>query len=444
MSEFVVLVPAGMTVDFDRSPGAPPARVTAAGAWTAHVFALRDLPAVAQEPRAIRPERHLPSVTVRAQASRQSLLEPWDERLAAALAAASPALRQWRDDTLVTAPGADGRGRWRHLAQRIGREIEQDHAGGPPGDPNVALAQQKGDRAAIFYAVARLAGADACLVRANALVRDGAPDLPDPADYSMQLVSVALPDGASLWYDPGLEGGVVDNVRSGLRGRRGYLAGCGRADRSVVVPALGQGQDRRDIAVQLQWAADGSVTGSVTEALHGATAAYVGQWLVDAPPAEHAKLPTQLAGGVFPGLELTLGRTERSADGDELRITYTVAAGADGGRARSLDLGLYPSEIGKTFAVLERRATPLSFGFTQDLRVLLTVQSATGSIALPAAVSAEHPQLSWSRSVRAIPGGATVEFALRADAGVVTPQSYALFARAARAADAAEILRLSR
>lgn len=443
-SEFVVLVPAGLAVQFDRSPGAPVAKVVPAGAWTAHVFALRDLPAVAQEPRAIRPERLVPSVTVRAQASLPALVEPWDERLAAALAAASPAARQWLSDLLAVAAGADGLQRWQHLARRIAREIEHDHAGGPPGDPNAAIAQQKGDRAAVFYALARLAGADACLVRANALVRDGASDPPDPADYAMELVTVALPDGASLWYDPGLEGGVLDHVRSGLRGRRALLVGCGRAQREVTVPALGVGRDRRDIAVNLQWAGDGAITGTVTETLHGATAAYVGQWLAEVPASEHSKLPAQLASGVFPGLELAFGASRHDPVNGNLQVTYSVHGKADPSRTRMLDLGLYPSEIGKTYAVLERRRTPMSFGFAQDLRIQLTVHGGAEPILAPTLAAADHPLLAWSRCARAVAGGVVVEFALRAEAGVVTPSDYPAFARAARGADAAEILRLYR
>ncbi|MBM4345685.1 MAG: hypothetical protein FJ100_20115, partial [Deltaproteobacteria bacterium] len=444
ISELVVLVPAGVPVQFDRSPSAPSARVVAAGAWTAHVFTTRDLPAVAQEPRAIRPERHVPSVTVRAAASLSALLEPWDERLAVAQAAPTLPLRQWLDDVRAANPGGDGRQRWRHLARRIARDIEHDHGGGPPGDPNATLAQGKGDRAALFYTLARLAGADACLVRANALVRDGAPEVPDPADFSMQLVVVPLPDGASLWYDPGLEGGVVDHVRSGLRGRRGYVVGCHRADRTVVVPALGVGLDLRDIAVDLQWAGDGAVTGTVTETLYGATAAYVGGWLAEASPQDRAKLPAQLAGGVFPGMDLTLVETASHPDGGALRIRYGVAGKPDAARARTLDLGLFPSEIGKTYAVLERRQTPLSFGFAQDLRVRVAVHSAAGPMTTPPAAQGEHRLLAWSRRAHAEGDNLTMEFRLQAEAGVVAAGQYAAFSRVARGADAAEVVRLAR
>ena len=445
LAEFVVLAPKGVVPQFALSPSAPQPRIVSAGVWTAHIFTTRDQPQAPTEPRAIRPQRAVPSVGCTVGADQATLLQPWDERLAAMTATRTSVSRQWLQQLQAQSSTATGgRGRWQWLATKIANEIENDHESGPPGDANAALARQKGDRAAVFYALASQAGADVCLVRANPLVRDGAVGPPEPADFTMQLVSVALPDGASLWYDPGLEGGIVDHVRSGLRGRSAWLAGCNRPERSGVVPGLGAGLDRRDIDVQLQWLADGSVTAKVVDTLHGATGAYVRQWLQETGRADHPTLANQLAATAFPGMPIQFDSAVPATHGGPTVVRYSVAAGADAQRRTSLDLALYPSEIGKNFAVLQKRTTPMSFGLAHDLHVRLRVDNRGPKLAPIAGGQGLAALLRWQRRAEHTATGLDIEFRLRAEAGVVHSDAYAQFAQCARDADAAEILRLTR
>ena len=445
LAEFVVLAPKGVVPQFALSPSAPQPRIVVAGAWTAHIFATRDQPQAPTEPRAIRPQRAVPSVGVTVGADQATLLQPWDERLAAMTTTRTPVSRQWLQQLQAqSSTAAGGRGRWQWLATKIANEIENDHESGPPGDANAALARQKGDRAAVFYALASQAGADVCLVRANPLVRDGAAGPLEPADFTMQLVSVALPDGASLWYDPGLEGGIIDHVRSGLRGRSAWFAGCNRPERSVLVPALGAGLDRRDIDVQLQWLADGSVTAKVVDTLHGATGAYVRQWLQETGRADHPTLANQLAATAFPGLPIQFDSAVPATHGGPTVVRYSVTAGVDAQRRTSLDLALYPTEIGKNFAILQRRTTPMSFGLAHDLHVRLRVDNRGPKLAPIAGGQGRAVLLHWQRRAEHTATGLDVEFRLRAEAGVVHSDAYAQFAQCARDADAAEILRLTR
>lgn len=442
LSEYVVLVPDGISAAFRPSVTAPTAEVRKVGAWTAHIFRTSNRPRARIEPKAVRPELQLPSVQVTGQGSLTAAVEPWDERLESAAREESPALDSWLD-LLRTRP--DGVQRWQFAAQRLARNVVQSHDGGLSGSPSVALNQQKGDRAAVFYALARRIGVPACVVRVRPLSRDPPLDPPDPVDFGLQLVRIQLPDGEH-WYDPGLEGGLLDHIRSGLRGRPGLLTGCGRPDpRQVVVPSLGQDQDRRVINGTLLWAADGKVEGAFAEHLTGAVAAWVRQYLTTAPEAERNALFVELGKGLLAGAQIQVSEIVGLSNlGGPLELKWTLKAPAAAQRVSTLSLGLFPSELGKEFAVLPSRTMPLLFGYGQDLQLTLSIVSPARPVRPPADLDGRDRLLSWSRRAASQAGGLTLQWSLAATPGVVAADAYQDFAKAARGADAAEIIRLER
>lgn len=442
-SELVVLVPDGVTATLEGSPSAPAANVKRVGPFTAYTYRALQVPRARMEQRAARPELALASVRLSAQADMRSILEPWQEALAAMIQKPSEMLLTWQQQAGLV---PDGPRRWQALAQRIGFHVKQQHEGGIPGSAAAALEHRQGDRAALFYTLARRLGADACLVRVRPLAREPAGLIADPIDWGMELVMIRMP-GRALWYDPGLEGGMLDHVRAGLRGRPGLLVGCQTAPEqlTVTVPRLGDGLDIRDIRADLLWSVDGAVTGRVQETLHGAVAALIRQHLATTPVAERDALVADLAGSAFPGLKLSwLEASGLDVENGPLVMRYSVAGQPSAQRQTSLDLGLYPAELGKTYAGLPQRRSALLLGYATDLRVQLRVHSPGKPILPVGSLKAHHRFVQTERTASPLPDGLQLEYHLAVTPGVVAPDDYPAAAEALRAVDTAEQLRLSR
>ena len=454
LSEYIVLVPQGLDAQLDASVAAGPATVKPLGAFTAYVFGRTALPRVRNEPRAARPERVLPTVRAMARPSLAALLEPWNEALAAYVQSRDLTLRSWQA-TLAQVP--ESMARWQKLAARLALTVQTAHEGGPPGRPETALAEGKGDRAAVFYTLARQVGVDACLVRVLPLARLPAPDplaahAPlDPDDYGLELVRLRVPlprtaTATEIWYDPGQDGGKLDHVRAGLRGRQGLLCGCATppADPRVTIPPLGEGQDGRQIEVTLDWAEDGHLAGIVHEQLRGAVASSVRAFLRGNGANDH-ELVQQLADGAFSGAALQLLEIEGLSGEGDIALAYEVTLAADRARADALDLDLWAEQLGQTYAQLPVRATPLLFSHTLDQQVTVRVRDATAAVhELPLDVALELANLRYSRRVRRDGATITVTRRLWSQPAVVPPAEYGAFAQSLRAIDAADRVRLRR
>ncbi len=442
-SELVVLVPDGVTATLEASAHAPAPDVKRVGEFTVYTYRAHQVPRARQEPRAARAELAVASVRLSAQANLASVVEPWQEALAAMVQRPSAQLQAWQEQAALQ---PEGRERWQALARRIAQHVKQQHEGGLPGSATAALDQRQGDRAALFYALARRLGADACLVRLRPLAREPASLAADPLDWPMELVVIRRA-GTDLWYDPGLEGGLIDHVRAGLRGRPGLLVGCQNpsAAAMVTVPPLGDGLDIREISGDLVWSADGAVTGHVQETLGGGVAALIRQFLASTPTGERDALLADLAGSSFPGLKLSwLGAWDLDSPSGPLVLRYGVTAKPSTQRETNLDLGLYPAELGKTYAGLPQRRTDLLLGYATDLRLQLRVHSLGKSIQPLGSLKAAHRLLQASRTTTALPDGLQLDYRLAVTPGLVGPEDYPAAAQALRAVDTAEQLRLSR
>ena len=454
LSEYIVLVPQGLPVHMDASPAAGPAVVKPMGAFTAYIFSRSALPRVRSEPRAARPERVLPTVRALARPGLAAAIEPWNEALAAYVTSRDPTLRAWRA-TLAQVP--DSLARWQKLAARLSLTVQNVHEGGPPGRPETALAEGKGDRAAAFYTLARQVGADACLVRVLPLARLPAPDpmapdaAVDPEDYGLQLVRlrVQLPQTATpteIWYDPVQDGGRLNHMRAGLRGRQGLLCGCPTPplDPRVTVPALGEGVDRRTIEVTLDWGEDGRLIGVVHERLQGAVASTVRVFL-RGNGGDQRDFVQQLADGAFNNAALQLLSIEGLAGDGDVSLAYEVTMAADRGRADALDLDLWAEQLGQAYGQLPSRTTPLLFSHALDQMVTVRVTNRGDAIGeLPLDVVVDLPDVRYQRRARR--DGAAVEVTRRlwSRPAVVQPDAYAAFAQSLRAIDAADHMRLRR
>jgi hypothetical protein len=452
LSEYIVLVPQGLQVALEASAAAGQAVVKPMGAFTAYIFSRSALPRVRNEPRAARPERVLPTVRALVRPSLAAALEPWNEALAAYVASRDATLRSWRA-TLAQAP--ESLTRWQKLAGRLALTVQNQHEGGPPGRPETALGESKGDRAATFYTLAKQVGADACLVRVLPLARMPAPDplavnaAVDPDDYGLELVRlrVQLPQTAAMteiWYDPAMDGGRLNHVRAGLRGRQGLLCGCAVPDVRVTVPPLGEDADRRVIDVVLDWDADGRLAGVVHERLEGAVAGMVRTFLRGNGGDDH-ELVVQLADTAFGNAALQLLSIDGLAGDGDISLAYEVTLAADRGRAEALELDLWAEQMGQAYGQLPTRNTPLLFSHALDQLVTVRVHNRGDAVGeLPLDVAVVLPDLRYDRRARRDGQAIVVTRQLWTRPAVVQPAQYPDFAKSLRAVDAADHVRLHR
>jgi hypothetical protein len=376
-----------------------------------------------------------------------SVTEPWDDLLQGWLMRAQGPLQAWLQASQSFGPTFGG---LQKTAARLSRLIEDTHEGGEPLAPAQTARDNKGDRATLFWWLMRSQGLDACLVRVAPLARLPLPPHADPADFSMQLVRVNTAAGQH-WYDPGLDGGLLDHVRPGLRGRTGLLVGCRDtpktdSERLVVVPALGSGKDLRQLRATVLWSADGAVVVQVRDILHGALAGAVRQFFWQGNKARYSELVRDLAADSFGPLEAQLQQVTGIDDlGGPLTLVYTLTGKAEATRTSQLDVGLLPAGLGQTYATLPVRKTQLlyAFGAEQDLEIAvespLPLQPSAG--VQKGGAGPVDWQVSWQPGKT---GQMVLRKKLTSTPAVISPAEYPELAKTLRTLDSAERLRLAR
>jgi rhodanese-related sulfurtransferase len=267
---------------------------------------------------------------------------------------------------------------------------------------------------------------------------------PDPSDYALTLVRLELADGEH-WYDPGIEGGLLDHLRPGLRHRPGWLSGCRAEERRVRTPSLGEGHDGRQVRVDLDWREDGSVVATVTEQLHGALAAWMRHQLTTLDDKERAALVDSLARPLLPGAQSRLVAIEGlAALGAPLTLVLELRAAALPSRTQRLDVALHPQDVWATYCALPQRRAAVLLGLALDLRVDLTVRGRVASNHLPRLLQAQVPHLQWQRQVHNGAGMLHIAWQMGAEPAVIAVDDYTAFCEAARQADEAAQLQLQR
>ncbi len=450
-SEYVVMAAPGPgTVRLDASPSAPKPKKRTLDGWRQWTFRQPAAPRARSEPRAQRPEWQLPMVRTTRGAGLDSVFGPYNEALAAYDRADDALLAPWR--ARARAAGHDVE-RWRQLVAGIAANVEQKRLNLLPGHPAAALRNRSGDRASLLYHLARGAGLDVCLARLVPLSRQPAYGAPDPRDYRLDAVVFRLPGprGAatrSVWFDPGIDGGLVDFLRPGLRRRPGLLLGCTVAggDRRMVSPDLGSGRERRQVKVSLDWHGDGRVEVKIVDTLRGAMAALVRTWLRTANAEQRTALLRHLASASLPGYELIWGAADDVDDDRQpLVLRYQARAVADPARVRALDIGLFSAALGRAYAALPRRRTAMRFGQAWDVQVQVQVRNHGPALGpLPEPVTIDHALVVYRRSAQGGTGGVVVKRHLRSKMGVVPATDYPALATRLRKIDQADHLHLER
>ncbi|MCB9737908.1 MAG: hypothetical protein H6747_01495 [Deltaproteobacteria bacterium] len=463
-SEVVVLAPPELQPQLERGAQTPepergshPAR-EGAPPWRLLRVVVRDQPRLRNEPRANRPDRVFATLRVSAGAADEETAGQVEERLAAHLERRDPALEPWLAEARAAKQDP---ARWQTLVAKLFRRIEDGGSAGQPGPPDGTARERKGDRAALLWHLAHRSGVQACLLRVAPWSREkvGTPlDLTDfgLAAVELRFTSPGVGGERVVVYDAGVDGGLPDVLRPGLRRRPALRFGCaaGRAERRFATANLGAESDRREVVARMRWTAEGEVEVDGEDVLHGVLAVIVRNLLVSGDDETRAAVLQQLTSASFPGMTASWrdapGAPAYSGLGSDLepiRLRWRVRAPADDFRRRALRLGVVPYRLGRMYATLAERKLPLRVGHTLDVVVRLEVD-AGGPLrpVAPAVVEAVAgaPHLSLQRTVQPGPAGVVVEQRLRVEMGVVAPQAYPGWAERLRQIDDAERLRLER
>ncbi len=428
----------------DRSPTAPPVSIDRVAGWRTFRWEARDLKRLRPEPRTARPAWTRPAVRTRRRATMAGLIARFDETLAAFARANDSVLAPWQ--RRARAAGHDA-AKWRAVVAKVAAEIRFARAGVAPGSPVAAARNGSGDRATLLWHLARHAGLRACLVRWQPLNRTPAYGAPDPRDFSATVLRLHLrpPGGApaTVWIDPGVDGGILDYLRPGARGRPGILLGCStpEKDRRVTLPDVGAALDRRTIAMHVHWAANGSAKATITDTMNGSLAALVRSYLAGGKEKQQTVV-RELTKHAFAGWNSSF--IDARSSGSELIVRYraVLARAVD---PKRLTIGLAPARLGRIYGRLPRRKTPLRFGHSLATVVTLTVTQDGGIFGtLPHAVTASDPRATYQRTVGLRGPKLQVRSDLRASMGIVPAAAYPGLAKTLRIIDAAELVHLRR
>lgn len=421
--------------------------------WRQFTWRTKQLRRVRPEPRAVRPEWTIPAVRVHRNATVEAMLQRFEEVLAAYASQRDPALDKWLSKARAAGQNPE---KWRQLQAEVAANIRFVRHGHDPGSPAAAARNGSGDRATLLWFLAHKVGVDACLVRWQPWTRTPALGAPDPRDFSASALRLRLvPPGQAprtTWMDPGLNGGLLDYLRPGVRGRPAWLVGC--SDSSVgqfkpqPVPELGAARDKRTIAVDVTWRADGSAHASVVDRMDGALASLVRNFAAD--EKNRPRLVEQLGKLALPGWSYKwVSATELETPDAPLEIRYTADLAADPGRVtkgpQTLLIGLFPARLARIYGRLPSRRTALRFGHALDTTVTVTVANEGAKWGpLPEALSLHHQQVSYQRTVSLRNTTLVARAQIRCSMGIVPPTDYPAFARTLREVDRAETLRLQR
>ncbi|MCO4764007.1 MAG: hypothetical protein KC502_21010, partial [Myxococcales bacterium] len=432
----------GLTARVDQSPKAPKVQLRKHGPWRLRRWQSKETRRFRVEPRANRAAWHLAAVRASVGATVDSVTGPWEDALAAFLVRDPAGLGPWPQQARKAGKRLRA---WRQLITKLTAKVGHKRSGITPGSPFAAVSASKGDRATLLYWLARHAGVKACLVRIRPWSRQPGYGAPDPADFSLSALTLQLTDKGSprtIWLDPGVDGAMVNYLRPGLRNRPALRLGC-EGPTEVTTPSLGAELDKRDVHIDLHWAADGQVAAKVTDTLRGVLAVIVRNALKFGGKDQRIAILRQLSSASFPGMKPAWSGVS-GLGGGPLVLRYEVRSPAAAHRRSRVILGLMPYRLARRYATLANRRMTLRFGHQLDLSVTVKVTSEGGGLLSPTPVVARHKMARVHQTVSHENGTLRIDHRLVSTMGLVPPKSYVPFAKTLRAIDRSELLILRR
>lgn len=320
---------------------------------------------------------------------------------------------------------------------RAARAQIEDTGGLIDAPVSLALAEGEGSRALILSAALEAIDVPHQLLLARARLHLDEGPFAQVVDYSYPLLET--PVGL---LDPGPRRAPLGFIPEVFKGGAALILWPHEApSAAITLPEVTPIGERREVEVNLTWAASGALIGEVTDRLEGQEAILVGGYLADAEVEARPRLLERLLTRAFGAARITAWSIPSEAQPDGpliLKYRFEVQA------APTLDLGLFPVAPGRTYAALTRRALPLwiSRSTHQDVRLKLKSDAPFQIDWRPGA---------WRQGPHRFElTGAVEEDSLEAraqvdiDAGLIPPSGYAAFAEWARRVDRAERIKLKR
>jgi tetratricopeptide (TPR) repeat protein len=366
-SEYVLIVPAAMSLDVNRRAGAP-TPVTTKGRDGTQVltFVVRGAAQAFAERAAVPASEWIPSVRV----SSGVTLNAWSRFIADRmfrLTRGSPEVRQVAA-AIVQRSGGDRDHLPEAIVAWVREHIEPETDLGELA--TVTLARHRGNRAGLILALARSLGVSADFVLARSLLQAEASASVSAAeldDFRELLVRFPSP-GGDRFVDPQIRRAPFAYLLPGFDGAPAVVVGT-----QQVVKAVSGVKDSRSVTLRARLDSEGGARVAVTEQLSGWPAV---EWteLLDRVGKDRSKLRQDFEqrwlGRQFPGAELDTLAVEPGDAGVGTRVSYTFKSTGMAARQGSV-LRLHPvffqAQPGRRFGSEPSRKTALMLGYEVPL-----------------------------------------------------------------------------
>jgi len=445
-SSYVVLLQDGVIGRFDSRGAGEPEPVKASGfhgwRWTG-----RARPAAQAEPMAVSPFDALPQVQVwsgldwgvlTAQAREQllSLLAP-DGRMRALVKALMPPDQ---------APLAGVRAIYAWVRDKI----TEDEGSVLSVSAAHAVATGRGERVITLLGLLRTAGYDAELAMVDPVHRQhSARKTPDVRDFSYLVVRVPRPDGQGhIWLDTTFQHAPFGFISPTIRDRPARIVGPNGVGASVTTPNTTSTDERRTVRIDLNVAADGSLSGAWSELARGMDGVMYRDALARLNVQDRKRALAQLVQEVLPGARVSaMEIADLEAVDRPVRLQYAIERAASGRTGpQALRLGLLPLNLSRRWIRVAQRRTAMYADRYEDLDLTVVVRLAPGAeltSSLPKDVRRKGPFGMYERTVSRDGRAITIHKLFRISPQVVPPAGYGLFRRFCAAVDEADRLELS-
>ncbi|HEY6101552.1 MAG TPA: hypothetical protein VIW03_19090, partial [Anaeromyxobacter sp.] len=445
-SSYAVSAPAGLGLELDAHGMAAPEPVREDGRVVVRALAL-DVPARVAEPGAPPITELMPFLHVGVGGGREAL------HLALADAAADRArpteeLRALAARIRASAgPGADAVALVRAASAHVAKNVLGQ--GGAFGDEaSVVLSRGRGSRLLVLKALLSALGVRARIALARPFAADqSAWRFPSHGLYGQPLLRVEA-GAETLWLDPGLRIAPFATLPSAVSDVEALLLPePGEALEVVRTPARTRVEERREVVVRIDLAADGSAEIEGEDRYHGAAGAAAKSAVERLDASERRQLIESMLARSFRGVELTeaamLGEDDPEGPlvvrwrGRVPRLARALGPGGAGGLV--IDAPVLPSRLGARFVQMAVRTAPLLLQIPERLAQRVEIRAPEGLVPVaggPRTIASPFGAFSRTETV----DGRTLvrEHRLDLSRGRIAPERYPDFAAFAASVDGSE------